>query len=164
MSFPNTSCKEKTAHKKMVSIRESRRGQTDVFIITEAKVRDQPQCWCSSPHIAFWTRVLTEQVVAWGREVPRGCLFEHNSGLRREDIYQVPVWVEISLWPLPARHHLSSGKVVLCGAWRSQVAPPVSPHMWGDLPAARGAKPSARDQGKRVISLQTLPGWWDSAG
>lgn len=47
----------------------------------------------------------------------RGCLFsEHNSGLRREDIYQVPVRVEISLWPLPARHHLTSGKAALCEA------------------------------------------------
>lgn len=41
MAFPNTSCKEKTDHKKMVSVRESRRVQTDVFILMEAKVRDQ---------------------------------------------------------------------------------------------------------------------------
>lgn len=89
----------------------------------------------------------------------RGCLLsEHNTGLRREDIYQVPAGVAISLWPLPARHHLTSEKVVLCGAWRSQVPPTLSPHMWGDLPAARGANPSAREQGKRVISPQTLSG------
>lgn len=51
MSFPNTSYKEETDHKKMVSIRESRRGQTDVFIITETKVRDQPWCCCSYPTV-----------------------------------------------------------------------------------------------------------------
>jgi len=116
MSFPNTSCKEKTAHKEVVSIRQSRRGQTDAFILTETKVRDQTRSWRSFSHSAFRPRAPTRRAAASGWQT--GCvLSEHSRGLKRGDIHQLPVWVAVSPGlPSPATAPRYSGAGSVLGA------------------------------------------------
>lgn len=67
----------------MVSVKGELRGTEQRYHLKGSKSeRDERRSWhsLSQEHTTFWTTVLTEQVVAWGRKIVRDCLLSETVG------------------------------------------------------------------------------------